>query len=477
MPTPSSTTATQVGILDTLRGIVGPQAVLTGAEDMAPYAIDWRKLFPGRPACVVRPGSTQEVAAIVQACRAAGVAIVPQSGNTGMAGGASPDESGREVIVSLNRMNRIRQVDPVGMSVEAEAGVILQTAKEAAAAQGRLLPISLTAEGSAMIGGVVSTNAGGVNVLRYGMTRGLVLGLEIVLPDGSIVDALRPLRKDNAGYDMKQIFIGAEGSLGLVTAAILRLVPQPRHSLTALIAVESPAAALRLLDRAQTELGDNISAFELISGTSFALVERQCGLACPVAASPWYVLIEAASVLSGLREAADALLATVFEEGIASDGVVAETGAQAKQLWALREHISEAEIRSGKSIKHDISVPLSAIPAFLEATRIALERIAPDVTLNVFGHLGDGNLHYNVLIGAERDPGPINRAVHDVVARFNGSISAEHGLGQYRVSEWVRLKSAPEQALALSLKRLIDPAGMMNPGKVLPRDATRPERA
>jgi len=454
--------------LDTLRAITGPDAVLTGA-DMAGYAIDWRKLFPGKPLAVVRPKTTAEVAALVKACAASGVEIVPQSGNTGMAGGASPDGSGRQIVLSLQRMNAIRAVDPVGMTMEVEAGLVLQTAKEAAAEKGRFLPVSFAAEGSAMVGGVISTNAGGINVLRYGMTRAMVLGLEVVLPDGTIVNGLRRLRKDNAGYDWKQVFIGAEGTLGIVTAAVLRLVPKPRHVTTALIAVESPEAALRLLDLAQTEIGDALSAFELIAGASLALVEKHKGLKAPIRAGNWFVLMEAASTLPGLRQAAESLLETAFETGLALDGVVAESETQTRQLWALRENITESEAHEGKSVKHDISVPLTSIPAFIDAASAALERETPGVRLNVFGHLGDGNLHFNVMIGEGHDATRINRVVHDEVAAFGGSISAEHGIGQYRVSELLRTRFPEEIAVLRRIKAAFDPEGRMNPGKVLPK--------
>jgi FAD/FMN-containing dehydrogenase len=365
-------------------------------------------------------------------------------------------------------MNAIRVVDPIGLAIEAEAGVVLMVAKQAAAAKGRLLPITFGAEGSATLGGVIGTNAGGVNVLRYGMTRSLVLGLEVVLADGRIVNGLRALRKDNAGYDWKQVFIGSEGTLGVVTAAILRLLPHPRHSATALIAVDGPEAALRLLDKAQTEIGDTISAFELISGSSIALVERHVGLKCPIARAQWLVLIEAASALPGLRGAVESVLAGAFEEGLARDGVVAESGAQAAQLWALRENITESEARKGRSVKHDISAPVTAIPAFIADAEAALALVSPGIALNIFGHLGDGNLHYNVFVGPEHDEKLINRTVHDVVARYGGSISAEHGVGQYRIGEFQRLRSAEEIDVARTLKRALDPEGIMNPGKVFP---------
>jgi FAD/FMN-containing dehydrogenase len=454
-------------LLQRLTSLVGPAGIVTDRSDLEPYAVDWRKLFPGRPACVVRPSSTEQVAGIVQICREAGAAIVPQGGNTGLAGGAVPDASGTQVVLSLNRMGAIRHVDPVGLTIEAEAGCILKVAQDTAAAAGRLLPISLAAEGSATIGGVVAANAGGVNVLRYGMTRSLVLGLEVVLPDGTIANGLRRLRKDNAGYDWKQLFIGSEGTLGIVTAATLRLLPRPKHSVPALLSVADPAAALRLLALAQDELGDQISAFELISATSMQLVAKHAGLKAPIVEGEWFVLIEAASSLAGLREAAETMLGAAFEQEIALDGVIAESGVQAAQLWALREHVTESEAREGKSVKHDVSVPLTDVPPFLFEAGEALAAGAPGTRVNAFGHLGDGNIHYNVLVDAGHDAGVVNRIVHDVVAAFGGSISAEHGIGQYRVGELARYRAATEMELARSIKRALDPDNRLNPGKVL----------
>lgn len=454
-----------------LSAILGPSGLITEEADMASYAIDWRRLFPGRPLCVARPASTAEVAEVVKACRAAGARLVPQGGNTGLAGGAVPDASGGEVVLSLTRMNKVRAIDPVGLTLAADAGCILKVAQDAAADAGRLLPISLAAEGSATVGGVVSTNAGGVNVLRYGMARALVLGLEVVLADGTIVDMARQLRKDNAGYDLKQLFIGTEGTLGIVTGVVLRLVPRPKHTVTALLSVPSPQAALDLLALAQEELGDTISAFELMSGYSFDLLKRHLSLTAPIAAGDWFVLIEAGASLSGLREAAESALAAALENGTALDGVIAETGAQATQLWALREHITDGEAREGKSMKHDVSVPIVAVPAFLEAADIAIAEGAPGAKVNAFGHLGDGNIHYNVVMAPGQDGAAINTLVHDVVARFSGSISAEHGIGQYRVDELLRRRAPAEIALALTVKRALDPDNFLNPGKVLPAPA------
>ncbi|MDE3819565.1 FAD-binding oxidoreductase [Sinorhizobium meliloti] len=459
--------AEQDALLDQLRTICGPAAVLTAPGDIEPYAVDWKRSFVGSPFCVVRPGNTGEVAKVVAACRKHGTSIVPQGGNTGLAGGATPDASSSQVLLSLNRLTRIRSLDPIAMTVEVEAGTILQSVKEEAAKKERLLPVSLAAEGSATIGGIVSTNAGGVNVLRHGMTRALVLGLEVVLADGTIVNGLRHLRKDNAGYDWKQLFIGAEGTLGIVTAAVLRLVPAPRHSVTALLSVADVETAIAIYAKAQSEIGDALSAFELISGESIALVERHAGLKSPIAAGEWFLLIEAASSLTGLEAAMQVLLAAAFEEELALDGVVAASHQQAQSLWALREHVTEAEAREGRGLKHDISVPLTVMPAYLADARAAVAAVSRTARLNVFGHLGDGNLHYNVLLGPEDHPAAVNRAVHDAVVRHRGSISAEHGLGQYRVGEWQRTKPAAEQALAHAIKQAIDPAGLFNPGKVL----------
>ncbi|WP_210249557.1 FAD-binding oxidoreductase [Methylobacterium oryzihabitans] len=465
----SPTDAAMADLIARLRDALGPAGLLTDAADLEPFAIDWRRIFPGRPACVARPASTDQVAAVVRLCREAGVAVVPQGGNTGLAGGAVPDASGRQVVLSLGRMTAIRAIDPVGLTMTVEAGCVLRLAQEAAGRAGRLLPVSFAAEGSAMVGGAIAANAGGLNVVRYGMTRGLVLGLEIVLADGTVVDGLRALRKDNAGYDWKQLFIGSEGTLGIVTAAVLRLVARPRHVATALLAVPDPAAALRLLTLAQEELGDSIQGFELISDTSLALVARHHGLASPVGAKGWHVLIEAASSLPGLREAAEGVLATALEREDATDGVLAESGQQAAALWALRESVTESEAREGRSVKHDVSVPITAIPAFLDEAGAVLAAGAPGTRVNAFGHMGDGNIHYNVLVEPAHDADAINRLVHGVVDRFGGSISAEHGIGQYRVAELARHKRPEEIALARRIKAALDPDGLLNPGKVLAR--------
>lgn len=449
-----------------LAAISGAEHVLTG-EAMQPFATDWRDLFHGRPLCVVRPCCTAEVSAIVQACRAQGVSVVPQGGNTGLAGGGVCDGSGGEVLLSLSRMRAIRSLDPAAMTVEAEAGAILQVVQEAAMHAGRSLPVRMASQGSATIGGIVSTNAGGSNVLRHGMTRDHVLGLEVVLADGRVLGA-RHLRKDNAGYDLKQLFIGAEGSLGIITAAVLRLSPRPADRQVALLAVADIEAAIALLRAAQDALGEVIEAAELISRQTMELVVSRFAKTCPVSGGEWFILLEFASSLPGLREAVEALLRTAFENGLALDGVLADSYAQADALWTLRELASEAEARTGKSIKHDVSVPLSVMPGFLAAAAAAVIRVAPGAILSVFGHMGDGNLHYNVVLPDGADPQKIMTAVHDCVAACDGSISAEHGLGQYRVDEWQRIADPLGVELCHRLKTALDPEGFMNPGKAIP---------
>ncbi len=457
-----------VDLLAALRGIAGDDGVVTDASDLEPYVTDWRGMFHGRALCVALPRTTAEVSALVRACAAAGAPVVPQGGNTGLSGGATPDASGRQVVLSLKRMSAIRAIDVAGETMEVEAGCVLQTAQEAARAHGLLLPVSLAAEGSACVGGIVATNAGGTNVLRYGMARARVLGLEVVLADGTVVEGLRALRKDNAGYDWKQWFIGTEGTLGVVTAAVLQLAPLPRHRVTAWLALPSPEAAIRVLRAARQELGDALSGFELMSGEAIARVERHLGLRSPLPAAPWFVLLEASASLGGLREAAEAVLARALEDGDAADCVLAESGQQAAALWKLRECITEAEARTGKSMKHDVSVPVSAIPAFLAEADAAVTAAFPGVCINAFGHAGDGNIHYNVILAPGTDTAALNVLVHDLAVRHGGSISAEHGLGQYRVDEALRTRHAAEIDLARRIKRALDPRGVLNPGKVLP---------
>ncbi|WP_334159057.1 FAD-binding oxidoreductase [Oryzomicrobium sp.] len=464
--------------LAALAAIVGPGQVLTDPADTAPYLTDWRGRYSGAARAVVRPGSTGEVADIAKLCAAHGVAMVPQGGNTGLCGGATPDASGAALVVNLSRMNRIRRIDPANLALVAEAGCTLASIQEAAREVGCLFPLSLASEGTCEIGGNLSTNAGGVQVLRYGNTRELTLGLEVVLPDGRIWNGLRALRKDNTGYDLKHLFVGAEGTLGFITAAALKLFPLPRAAVTTWLAVPDPAAAVSLLSRAQQRLGARVTAFELVSRVCLELVLRHIpNTRDPLAeSSPWYVLLEASD--GGSEEAlmaeVEALLEAALEAGEASDGAIAQSGDQARQLWALRENISEAQKIDGISIKHDISLPVSAIPGFLDAAGEELTRTFPGVRIVAFGHLGDGNLHYNlskpeaqanaVFIDSQPEA---NRLVHDRVVALEGSISAEHGLGQLKREEIRRYKSAVELDLMRAVKAAIDPTGLMNPGKVL----------
>ncbi|MCM2294923.1 FAD-binding oxidoreductase [Rhodoferax sp.] len=467
MPTQKVSTMRRDELAFALRQVVGERGVLSDETDLVPYGHDWRHMFKGRPCCVVLPHTTHEVAEVMRLCAAAGVPVVPHGGNTGLSGGATPDDSGHQVVLSLAKMNAIRNIDVIGETIEVEGGCILQTAQEAVDDKGLLLPITLAAEGSAQIGGIVSTNAGGTNVLRYGMARSRILGLEVVTSEGQIINGLRRLRKDNAGYDWKQWFIGSEGTLGIITAAVLQLTPKPRHRVTALLAVPSPAAALQVLCAARGAIGETLTGFELMSGSALELVTRHRQLKVPLDAAAWYVLLEASSSLPRLRDATESLLGDVLKKEMANDGVVAESQQQEADLWALRESITEAEGREGRSIKHDVSVPISSIPDFLRTADEAVMRTFPGTRINTFGHAGDGNLHYNVIVPASLDAAALNRLVHDVVVYFGGSISAEHGIGQYRVDELMRCRSPIELAIARRIKNALDPQNLLNPGKVL----------
>ena len=461
-----------------LRAIVGAANVLDGETDMAPFLSDWRGRYHGRARAVVRPRDTAEVAAVVAACAQAGVAMVPQGGNTGLCGGATPLADGAAVVINLARLDRVRALDPDNDTLTVEAGCTLAAVQEAAQAAGRLFPLSLASEGSCLIGGNLSTNAGGVQVLRYGNTRDLVLGLEVVLPDGRVWDGLRGLRKDNTGYDLKQLFIGAEGTLGIVTAAVLKLFPAIRTRATAWVAVADPRAAVRLLGLLRAACGDRVSAFEIVGRTALGLVLRHIpGARDPLAGAPaWTVLVELSdpAVDAPLEAQLEAVLGEAVAQGLASDAVVAASVAQARALWALREDISEAQRIEGVSIKHDVSVPVSRIPEFLERAGAALAARWPDIRVVAFGHIGDGNLHYN-LSKAVADANAtfiartaeVNGIVHDLVCELGGSISAEHGLGQLKREEVLRYKPALEMELMRRVKQAFDPAGLMNPGKVL----------
>ena len=465
-------------LIEQLNAIVGKAAVITDAEEMTPYAIDWRKRYIGKPLAVVKPASTAEVAAVVKLCAATGTSIVPQGGNTGLCGGATPDGGGGQIVLKLSRMNRVRAIDPVGDTITVEAGCVLAHVQQAAAAAGRLFPLSLAAEGSCEIGGNLSTNAGGTAVLRYGNARDLVLGLEVVLPDGRIWEGLRALRKDNTGYDLKHLFVGAEGTLGIITAAVLKLYPRPRAHATALVALESPAKALALLSHIQSVCGDRVTGFELMSAYCLSLVAKHFpATRLPLPQSyAQYVLLELSDTESAelLDAALQDALGEASESGLILDAAVAASETQAAALWALRESIPEAQVHEGKQIKHDVSVPISRIAEYIAVTDAELQRVFPGVRMVTFGHLGDGNLHYNVAPPAGGDEeafmagrSDVSRVVHDCAARFSGSISAEHGLGQYKRDEILRYKSPLEMDLMRRIKAALDPQGIMNPGKVL----------
>ena len=464
-------------VLGRLAEIVGQEHVLTAPGDVDPYLVDWRGRYRGKALAVVRPADTRQVAATVAACAEAGIAIVPQGGNTGMCGAATPDGSGSEVLVSLGRMRAIRAVDRGNATMTVEAGVTLAAVQQAAMDAGLLFPLSLASEGSCTIGGNLSTNAGGTAVLRYGNARHLVLGLEVVLADGRVWDGLRGLRKDNTGYDLKHLFIGSEGTLGIVTAAVLELFAAARARVTGLAAVPDVGRAITLLRSMKQALGDRLVGFELVSGYALRLSRKHHpDLPDPLPGYPWYVLLQAndSAADSALVSQVEQALARAAADGVVADATLAQTDAQAARLWALRENISEAQRREGPNIKHDISLPISAIPDFLAETESALASELPGAVLVVFGHLGDGNLHYNVAAPPRASAQAFlantplaNRIVHDRVVAHGGSISAEHGIGQLKRDELVHYKAPIELELMKRIKSVLDPDGVLNPGKVL----------
>ena len=458
--------------------VVGDAHVLDGGDAMSAYLNDWRGRYHGRAIAVVRPANAVELSQAVRVCAGAGVAIVPQGGNTGLCGGATPLTEGDSVVISLSRINRIRNVDAENNALIAEAGCTLAAVQEAAAAMNRLFPLSLASEGSCQVGGNISTNAGGVHVLRYGNMRDLVLGLEVVLPDGRMWDGLRALRKDNTGYDLKHLFIGAEGTLGIVTAATLKLFARPRARSVAWLAVADVADAIALLGFLRDRCGDRINAFEIIGASALDLVLRHIPGAKPPLAgrAEWSILVELTDFCDAaeLKQTLEQTLAAAMEEGMLGNAAVAASESQENLLWALRENISEAQKIEGVSIKHDVSVPVSRIPDFLGQARTALMARWPDLRIVAFGHIGDGNLHYNLSKPDAIDNGAfidrteeVNRIVHDLVVSLGGSISAEHGLGQLKRDENAHYKSAVEIELMRAVKCALDPRGLMNPGKVL----------
>ena len=466
-------------VLSRITEVVGPRGVIADLVEMAPYLIDERREFPpGKAAMVVRPGSTEEVSKVVAICNETGTAIVPQGGNTGLAGGSTPHTTGNEIVLSLKRMNRVRDVDPLNYTITCDAGVVLADVQKAAADADRLFPLSLGGEGTAVIGGNVSTNAGGTGVLRYGNARELVLGLEVVLPDGRIWDGLSRLRKDNTGYDLKQLFIGAEGTLGIVTGVVLKLFPKPRDIQTAFLAVRDPRAALELLSEARAASDDRVTAFEWIPRLALDYVLKHI----PDTRDPLptrfdhYVLIELTSAHDdgALRERLESVLAAGLEKGLVIDGTMAESRAQAKAFWKLRETIPEAQKPEGASVRHDVAVPVSQVPEFLDRADAIVAKAVPGIRICSFGHLGDGNIHYNLTQPIGTDSAAfaarheeINRLVYEVALGLRGSISAEHGIGRLKRDIFAEVKPKVALDLMREIKRTLDPNNIMNPGKVL----------
>ncbi len=466
-----------MSFIDRLRRIVGDAQVLSEG-DLAAYELDWRRRWRGKALAVVRPGSTAEVAAIVRTCAAAGVAIVPQGGNTGLVGGGVPDGSGTQVLLSLHRLNRVRAIDEANLTMTVEAGCVLQVVQEAARGRGLLFPLSLAAEGSCTIGGNLATNAGGTQVLRYGNARELCLGLEVVTAAGEVWDGLSGLRKDNTGYDLRDLFVGSEGTLGIITAATLKLVPLPAATTTALAACDSVDDCVALLAMARARLGAGLTGFEMMGRFALDLVARHFpALPAPLPQAAWTVLLEQSDTEGEAQARArfEALLASALEDGLITDAVVAESLAQSKALWHVRESIPLAQAEEGLNIKHDIAVPVSAIPGFVTRTDALLQQRWPGVRLVNFGHLGDGNLHYNVQAAAgsdgarfvEEEEHAINTVVFDSVAACGGSFSAEHGIGALKRDELALRKSPVALRLMRGIKAALDPQNLLNPGRML----------
>ncbi len=466
-----------LALLQALRAELGEAQVLSEG-DLSGYEVDWRKRYPGRALAVVRPGSTAEVACVLRLCSAHGIAVVPQGGNTGLVGGGVPDASGRQILLSLQRLNKVRAIDAANLTMTVEAGCVLQAVQQAAAAQGLLFPLSLAAEGSCTIGGNLATNAGGTAVLRYGNARDLCLGLEVVTAQGEVLQGLSGLRKDNTGYDLRHLFVGSEGTLGVITAATLKVYPQPAARMTALAACDTLEAAVALLGLAQSRAGSGLTGFELMNRFSLDLVRRHFAqLRQPLPPCPWTVLLEVSDTESDAhaRGVFEGLLESALERGLISDAAIAETLEQSHAMWHLRESIPLAQAEEGLNIKHDIALPISLIPQFVARTDAALEAAIPGIRMVDFGHLGDGNLHYNVqapegLDAAaflrEHEPA-VNRIVFDAVQVHGGSISAEHGIGQLKREELAERKDPVALALMRSIKQALDPQGLLNPGRLI----------
>ncbi|HEY1719763.1 MAG TPA: FAD-binding oxidoreductase [Magnetospirillaceae bacterium] len=465
-------------LVSRLVAICGAPAVIAEPDAMTPYQTEWRQRWQGKARLVVRPGSTEEVSAVVKLCATEGVAIVPQGGNTGLCEGAMPDASGKQIVLSLARMNRIRNLDPLDFTMTVDAGCVLQTLQEKAREAGCFFPLSLGAQGSCMIGGNISTNAGGVGVLRYGSTRALVLGLEVVLADGAIWDGLKALGKDNTGYDLKQFFIGAEGSLGIITAASLKLFPQPQDVQTALVALTDLETALPLLRRARSMSSDMVTAFEVMPRSSIEYAVKYLpGVTDPIATSyDWYALMDLSTSRPGgsLRETMEAILGDAVEAGEIVDAVIADSTTQQRAIWRIREELPEAVRRSGPALHHDVSVPTSDVAKYIRRTVEAVQAKYPNVLCMPFGHLGDGNIHFtvcsargasdNALYDAEHVITPI---IFSIAVEMRGSFSAEHGVGQLKLDDMDHYKKPIELDLMQRVKAALDPRNLMNPGKVV----------
>lgn len=468
------------GLIDSLRLICGDVNVLTG-DGLTAYERDWRGREHGKALCVVRPAHTKEVSAVVKACAAVGVAMVPQGGNTGLVMGSTPDTSGQEVVISLQRLNKVRHIDVANATLTAEAGCILQHLQQTAEQAGFLLALSLASEGSCTLGGNLASNAGGTQVLRYGNTRDLCLGLEVVTAQGDVWSGLSGLRKDNTGYDLRHLFIGSEGTLGIITAATMKLFPKPAAQRTAWAAVPSVQAALDLLGLAQQQLGAGLTGFEMMSQAALGLVARHLpALKVPFwQEAPYCVLLELSDTESEshAEQRLEQLLGIALDKNVASEVVIAQSLSQSRELWQVRESISSAQAAEGLNIKHDISLPVSAIPAFVKQTDTALANALPGLRIVNFGHLGDGNLHYNIQCPEGADAAhflktnepQVNDMVYDAVMSFGGSVSAEHGIGRLKVESLPHYKDPVALQLMRSIKQALDPQNLMNPGRVLMR--------
>jgi FAD/FMN-containing dehydrogenase len=461
-------------LTDRLKEIVGSTGWTTDPDTLAPYLLERRGNLRGKALIMVMPETTEQVSRVVAACAESGTALVPQGGNTSLCAGAIPDDSGKQVLLSLSRLSAIRSIDPDDFSIVVEAGCILANVQEAAMEVDRIFPLSLSAEGSCQIGGNLATNAGGINVLRYGTARQQVLGLEVVLADGTIWNGLRSLRKDTAGYDMKQVFIGSEGTLGIITAASLKMYPNPGNTTTAWVAMESAQHAVQLLARVRENLSDQVLAFELMSDRALRFVRRHISdVTLPFGDDyPWHVLLDVA--IADRQEILEEILGAAIEEGVAVDAIIAKSSKEAEKFWRIRHSISDAQRPEGANLKHDISVPISQIGTFLTRGQALLESTMPEARLVAFGHVGDGNLHYNIAQPAGADASEflaagteLSAAIYKLVDDLDGSFSAEHGVGVSKKALLALYRGSAEIELMRTLKRALDPQNILNPGKVI----------